>query len=205
MKPRRVVVVGLSAMIAVSCNETMSDLAESGHGQARITTSITGPAIPPGPPYFRFLVDGQSLGLVNIDSSLVVDSLEEGKHSASIQLLRTHCTAAQDPIEFTVRPQKTTQVRFDIVCQVNWGHLQVALPTAGTNQPDILFVLLDGNRIGGAAPNTVGLGFPFLPAGSHTVGLEGYGSNCSVADPNPRNVVIPIGDTLRVRFTVACS
>jgi hypothetical protein len=174
-------------------------------GALRISNTTAGPVTPPGPPYFNIRVDSGNPLILHLDTLLTVDSVEAGTHTTSINLLRSYCTVPDTSIAASVVAAETTTVHFDVSCQVNWGFLAVALPTSGPNQPNLLLITFDGSAIGGASPNTVGLGFPFVLAGSHTIGLTGAGGNCSVAESNPQNVVIPLGDTLHVTFTLTCS
>jgi hypothetical protein len=209
MKTYRAVYPTIAMVVAAAaaCDDAAIAPAKPGFGQLRIVTSEIGsvPVLPPGPEYYRFRLDGRSIGIVHIDSTKVVDSLAAGTHFVAIDLERTHCSVPNDSVAAIVAPAETTTVRFDISCHVNWGHLQVALPTTGPNQPNLLVVSFDGEPRGGASPNTAGLGFPYVPAGTHAIGLSGYGANCALAESNPQNVLIPPGETLQVTFTLTCN
>ena len=84
------------------------------------------------------------------------------------------------------------------------GTLEVTTSTNGAEpDPDGYTVQLDAEPpqdIGSAAT----LRIPDIPAGDHTVRLEGLAANCAVAGDNPRTVSLTNGEITTVSFTVTC-
>jgi hypothetical protein len=172
-------------------------------GALVVTDSATGP-VTPGPGYLHVSLGAGSPRVLWLDSSVTFADLAPGLVTLHADLLRPQCTAPLS-IPVTVTSADTARVHLAISCQVIWGVLSVALPTTGPGQPSLLTVAVDGQPVGGASPNTVGLQFPFVTAGPRSIGLSGYGANCTVAEPNPQMVTVPLDDTLHVTFTLTCS
>lgn len=191
-------------VLTAACGGSQPTHPDPQFGVLRVTNTTAGPVTPPGPPYFNVRVDGGNRLLLRVDTLLTIPSVEAGQRTVTIDLLRSHCTVPATSVAANIFAAETTTVQFQVSCQVNWGFLAVALPTSGPNQPDLLSIAFDGVAIGGASPNTAGLSFPYVSAGPHTIGLIGAGGNCSVAESNPQNVVIPLNDTLHVTFTLTC-
>jgi hypothetical protein len=150
-------------------------------------------------------LDTGAARLLVLDSTVTFPDLASGPLTVHADLLRPQCTAPATTVPVTIPPGDTARLHFAITCHIIWGFLAVALPTTGPNQPSLLTVTLDGQARGGASPNTAGLGFPFITAGTHSIGLTGYAANCQLAEPNPQVATVPLDDTLRVTFTLACS
>jgi hypothetical protein len=75
--------------------------------------------------------------------------------------------------------------------------------TGSTLDPDGYRVTVDGVDRGSIGINET-VTFTALAAGSHTVGLTGVASNCSVSGGSSRTVNVPSGGTATVSYTVAC-
>ncbi len=194
----------LMVCVAAACGDSPGE-PETTVGTLRVTNTATGP-IAPGPDYFSLQAGPtEFVGSVDFNSTVVIDSLPTGPLSLDVDLGRSHCTVPTDPVTVAISAADTATVHLAITCVVNWGHLEVGLPATGPDQPALLTITLDGVAIGGAAPNTAGLGFPFIPAGAHEIGLLGLGTNCVAAEPNPQTVNIPLDDTVRIAFTITCT
>lgn len=190
-------------ILACGDSQTMAPPAPL-YGSLRVTNATSGPLIP-GPSDFQIRVDSGRLFLTRPDSVLTLDSIEAGSHAATISLLRPQCTVPDSSVAISILAADTADVQFAVSCQVIWGFLAVGLPATGPNQPGLLTITFDGTPIGGASPNTAGLGFPYVSAGTHAIGLTGAAGNCALAEPNPQNVLIPLDDTVHVTFTLTCS
>jgi hypothetical protein len=193
-----------AGVLTLACHDSNDPPARPQYGAIRVSNTTSGPLIP-GPPYFNIMVDSGVRRILRFDSVLTVDSILTGAHQTELLLLRSQCSVPDSIRPATVVAAETTTVDFAVSCAVNWGFLQVGLPTTGPNQPGLLTVTFDGATLGGASPNTVGLGFPYVLAGAHSVGLLGAGANCTIAEANPQDVVIPLDDTLHIDFTLTCS
>ncbi|HEV8124880.1 MAG TPA: hypothetical protein VGP80_11580 [Gemmatimonadales bacterium] len=203
MNPRILLSALAAGAFSLACHDSQSNDPPE-FGSIQVSNTTTGPLIP-GPFYFHVVLDGAIPRILRTDSILTIDSVPAGTHSTDISLLRSQCSVPDSSIATNVVADDTTAVQFNVSCAVNWGFLAVGLPTSGPNQPSPLIITFDGVAIGGADPNTAGLGFPYVPAGAHSIGLTGAGANCLVAESNPQDVVIPLDDTLHINFTLTCS
>jgi hypothetical protein len=200
---RRSAAIGMTAF-GLACADTPATAPPAGHGAIRISNTTTGPLIP-GPGYFHVAVDSASPLVLFHDSVRIVDPVAVGPHRLTLDLLRPQCAVGDTSPSVSVQSGDTATVDFHVTCQNIYGVLRVDLPTSGPDQPSTLTVTLDGSAIGGASPNTAGLGFPYVTAGPHAVGVQGAGSNCAIAEPNPQDVTVPLGDSVLVTFTLTCT
>jgi hypothetical protein len=200
-------IAGLLALTTLACDDApvaSAPVVPAPFGALRVTNAATGP-IYPGSEYIHLQLGPTQTVSQLLNSSLTIDSLAPGPVSLAVDLQRSQCIIPQNPIPVVIPNADTARVDLVITCVVTWGTLGVELPTSGPNQPSLLTVTLDGANIGGASPNTAGLAFPYIPAGSHVVGVTGLGANCAVAEPNPQTVVVPLDDTVQVTFTITCA
>jgi hypothetical protein len=171
-------------------------------GTLVVSNTTTGPPYP-GPSDIELELSPTRFVSLRLNSSVTIDSLPPGPLSLAVDLGRPHCTIPHNPVDIVIPAADTARVDLAITCAS--GTLWVGLPTTGPNQPSLLIITMDGAGLGGAAPNTVGLGFASVAAGPHNIGLTGFDSHCTLSEPNPQPVVVPADDSVRITFTLTCS
>jgi hypothetical protein len=194
--------IALASLVLTGCSDSSS--APRPPGTLVISNTATGPVLP-GPDYIHIRLDTGLPIALRVDSTLTIADVAAGPLTVHADLLRPQCSVPTADVPITVSPTDTARLHFSITCHVIWGVVVVALPTSGLNQPSALYVSIDGHTVGGASPNTTGLGFPYITAGSRSIGLSGFGGNCALAEPNPQTVLVPLNDTIHVTFSLDCS
>ena len=92
-----------------------------------------------------------------------------------------------------------------VVAPPTAGAIHITISTAGPDQDlDGYAVRLDGDE-SLPAGGTAELSWTEVPAGDHTLLLEGLAPNCDVGGDNPHTVRVKGGETIAVLFQVTCS
>jgi hypothetical protein len=135
--------------------------------------------------------------------SYLVNGLAHGSHKVRISGLPSVCNAGANERDISLRGDDTALVVFNIACARTTGDLMITVATSGTDRDtDGYLVLLDGFPTTTLPPNGQ-FTFPYVPAGSYTVGLAGVSTNCAASGPS--SATIAVGATTTVHYTVSCS
>jgi len=174
-------------------------------GSVRITTSTSGSSPDAG---YTFQVDDRPAQAIGGSASATVTGLPAGSHSVRLADVAGNCTVGgENPRNVTVTAGATTDVAFAVTCTTSStnGSIRIVTATSGTSpDPDGYTYKIDNGSpvaIGASASATVN----DIPAGSHTVLLEGVASNCTVGGTNPMTVSVTAGNTAEASFAVSCA
>lgn len=170
-------------------------------GYLRINAVTTGVDDPAG---YAISVDNQAAQPLAVNGAVVIASLAVGGHSVALSGVAGNCTlAGPNPASATVVNGDTARITFSVNC-VGTGVLRLTAVTTGVDiDLNGYTVFVDGTQGGGVASNGTAT-VSSIASGTHTVALGDVSSNCAVTGSNPRSVVIPVHDTARVTFQVAC-
>lgn len=169
-------------------------------GYLKITAVTTGADI--DPKGYTLSVDNQTQPL-GVNATVVIANVVVGGHYVALSGLAGNCTVAgPNPTNATVANGDTARITFSVSC-VALGALRVTTVTTGVDLDlNGYTVLLEGQQR--ATVPTNGTVAVSLAAGTHTLALGDISSNCTVTGSNPQSVVIPVHDTARVTFQLAC-
>lgn len=163
----------------------------------RVTASTSGPGISQS---YLVGVDGLSYMSLSGGSSATL-SLSPGSHRVSLGVPFTCSVAGAAQLDVDLAPGTTTDLVFDVTCQVA-GTLLVWAPTGGSSLDDAYQVSLDGFYRGTVLANSYTT--LAVAAGTHSVGLGGIAPNCAVSGPNPVVTSVDWGETKTLSLPVAC-
>jgi hypothetical protein len=199
------VTVTAGQSLSVSFSLTCTNPAPSA-GTIQVTTS-TGGAVPDADGY-GVSVDGGSSQPIGANASLSLPNIAAGPHLLQLSGVASNCSVSgNNPRTVTVPAGGTVTVAFTVTCSnppPGTGSVQVTATTTGASlDPDGYTVAVDN---AGARPLPINgnISVGNLPAGSHTVRLNGLAANCTTAD-NPRTVTITAGQTTPVAFAISCT
>jgi probable HAF family extracellular repeat protein len=175
-------------------------------GSLQVTSSTSGPS--PDADGYSLTVDGADRGSLGASGGIRVDGLTSGSHEVGLSGVAGNCRVEEgNPRAATVIAGQTVAVAFTIACTAppaNTGTLRIVTVTTGADlDPNGYAFVLDAGAtqpVGVNATLTIGTVAP----GSHTVALDGLAANCSIEGENPRDVVVSVGQTATLSFTVRC-
>ena len=170
-------------------------------GAISIHVTTVGPAADPDG--YSVLLDGAAVGSITPQGALVLSAVPPGHHAVGLGNIAPSCDQqAGGPSELDMVGGDTTVVSFTVPC-AGLATVRVATHTSG-NPPDP-----DGYvvTIGTTAERPIGIEDTIevadLPAGPHTITLEGVATNCALASLQ-RLFNLPPGQTTVVTFEVNC-
>jgi hypothetical protein len=176
-------------------------------GSVSVTTSTSGPALDPDG--YSLTVDADGGQPIGVDESVAVSDLTAGDHLVGLAGVSANCLVAGDnPRTVTIVAGSAVAVVFSIECDAlppAVGELVVTTVTSGPGvDPDGYAV-----AIGGGAGQPIGsnatVSVANVPAGASTVELSDVAANCAVGGQNPREVSVPAGGSVEVRFAITCA
>ena len=175
-------------------------------GAVRVTTTTSGSN--PDADGYQVHVAASSSQPIPVSGSITIAGLSVGAHAVQLSGLAANCSVAgENPRSATVTAGATAEVAFAVTCAAapsSNGAIRIVTATGGTSpDPDGYTYKLDDRppaAIGSSASVTVN----DLPAGSHTVLLEGMASNCTVGGTNPRSISVTTGNTAEASFAISC-
>jgi TolB protein len=172
-------------------------------GGLEIVTTTSGGA--PDLDGYAVTVDAGSEQTVASTGSVTVTGLVQGEHQVQLGGVAANCSVAgTNPRRARVVVDQTARVSFGITCP-GPGAVKVSVHTTGQGlDPDGYTVALDS---GAEVPLAFGAEVTVegVPAGEHTVALDGVATNCAVAGTNPIAVAVRGDETSSVVFGVACA
>ena len=172
----------------------------------RVGTVTTG--LDPDVDGYVVSVDGLLGGIVGANGSLEVTRLAAATHVVSLSAVAPNCTIADNPRSLVVGPGAIADVIFSVACVAATGVIEVTAATSGIDLDGDGYMVQVDSDTSRPLPINGTVRFPGVPGGTHTVTLSGAAVNCSVADANPRTVIVKTGaatrDTARTAFTVSC-
>jgi hypothetical protein len=203
--PRSVTVVEgetAAATIAVVCEPPPPTT-----GSVSVTTSTSGGT--PDPDGYDLTVDGDGGRPIGVDESIALSELAAGDHLIGLAGVAANCLVAGDnPRTVTVVAGSAVAVEFSVQCSApppSVGELTVTTVTGGAGADPDGYVF----SVGGGAEQPIGpsatVSVANVPAGPTTVELSGMAAHCTVGGQNPREVRVPAGGSVEVRFTITCS
>jgi len=171
-------------------------------GSIEISTATSGTALDPDG--YAVSLDGAPEQPIGINASLTLTDFAPGLHTVELSGLASNCTVTgANPNTVTVVANATVQSSFTVTCVS--GSIEIITETSGTApDPDGYSVSLDGGTEQAIGINA-SLTLSDVAAGSHTVGLSGLASNCTVTGSNPRTVTVVSNTTAQVTLDVTCT
>jgi hypothetical protein len=174
------------------------------HGTLEISTAPFGHQ---NPENFALTIDGGPVRPLGSASYFTIANIAAGQHTVQLLDIPPNCTVRGDnPYLITVPAGGRGQVRFDVFCDpFPPGSIRLSVTTTGES-PDG-----DGYMVFGdfgpelAIPANGQVTISDLMPTNYYVGLSGIAPNCRIEGENPRLVVVPIGSTLDLAFTVTCT
>jgi len=138
------------------------------------------------------------------DTALVA-RLAPRDYSVALDDVAANCAARPSPENVTITAGSTTLAAFTIACSPTTGSIRVTTATTGADlDPNGYAARVDGGPWQ-ALPLSGLVVFSDLPAGDHTVVLDGVAANCVIAGDNPHTVSVAGGAATEVAFAVTCS
>jgi len=163
----------------------------------RVAVRTSGPGL-----FQSFLVgvDGRSY-MSLVDGGSLTLSLIPGSHTVSLGVPFTCNVSGADQIDVDLAPGTTTDLVFDVSCQVE-GTLVVWAPTGGANLDNSYQVFLNGFYRGTVSANS----FTTLAvaAGTHSILLGDIAPNCAPSGPNPVVSYVDWGEVKTLSVPVVC-
>jgi Tol biopolymer transport system component len=175
-------------------------------GDIHLTVTTTGLETAMDPDGYTVAVDnggGETISTNN--GSVTFSALTPGDHYLVVGGVAINCTVTGgNPLRVSVTAGKMVEVSVVVTC-ASVGSVRITVtPSGGWLPANGYMISVDGGP-GINIPTDGGfVRLPDLPAGDHSVGLNGPSWNCTVADPNPGTVTVVIGATAQVTFKVAC-
>lgn len=183
--------VAVPAAVAVACTDPIAP----GSGAARIELAVSGADRHTGP--FTVAIDGGSPVTLEASGAIVTD-LASGHHSVLLSGLAPNCAAVGTGSKgFSVNPPDTTIVSLPVGCTAVTGVIELRAMTTGPDADlDGYGVSLDGGPVQTITSYGL-LRFTDLSGGPHTLNFSGVAANCTPAGPNPLEVTVPVGGTVK--------
>jgi hypothetical protein len=198
--------IGLTSWLT-ACGDDGGGVTPPTSSDLQIIVATSGSS--PDPDGYTITLDGAERGTLGASGTLTLTELTPGSHLVGLTGIAPNCLVDGDnPRAVTVPEEGSATVAFAISCTTpapTAGTIQVATATTGSDlDPDGYLVLLDGNP---GLPITVNgsVTLTDVPAGNHTVTLDGVASNCAVAEGASRSVAVSAGGVSAVGFTIACT
>jgi hypothetical protein len=175
-------------------------------GSVSVTTSTSGTV--PDPDGYDLTLDGHAGRPIGLDESIAVSELAAGDHLIGLAGVAANCLVAGDnPRTITVVAGSAVAVEFNIQCSApppSVGELTVTTVTGGAGADPDGYAF----EVGGGGEQPIGpsasVSVANVPAGPTTVELSGVAAHCAVGGQNPREVRVPAGGSVEVRFTITC-
>ncbi len=186
--------------IAVTCGAT----------GVRITVQTSGPD--PDPDGYRVLVNGTHRATIASSGTSTVSRLEPGTHLVELSGVAGNCEfTGPTSRTVTIANREVAPLAFAASCVATTGVIRVEVSTTGSDRDaNGYLALLNGQgTISAPIAGSPGVGhLTTVPAGTHSVSLDGVAANCAVVGEAVATAVITVGapvrDTVVVNFTVDC-
>ena len=157
---------------------------------------------------YTITLDGGTPRSVGPNGSTTYLDLTPGDYDVGIDVstVASNCTVNEtNPQTASVTAGSTTNVSFTVSCTQLTGDLRVITSTSGSDlDPDGYTVTVDGGMATSIGVNDT-ITFQDVPDGNRSVELTGEAANCSISNPNPRNVNVPANGTGSTTFSVECT
>ena len=172
-------------------------------GSILISTVTTGPN--PDIDGYAFIVDAGTGQPIGPNNSTTVGNISPGDHTVGLSGVAGNCTlGGVNPHPVTVVAGGTADVIFSITCSASTGSIQVSTATTGSNPDNSYSVSLDGGT-GQPINGTETITLDGIAAGTHSVRLSRVAANCTVAEDNPQQVVVSVGQAATAAFNITCA
>jgi hypothetical protein len=176
-------------------------------GGVSVTTVTAGDS--PDPDGYSVSVDGDQGRPIGTDATLAVPDLGAGNHQVGLAGVAANCTVAGDnPRSVTVVAGTVVSVRFDLECEAPppaSGSLTIVTETGGTGADPDGYAFTIGNGPAQPIGPDASVSVTGVAAGSTSVELTGLAANCQLGGRNPREVSVPAGGSVEVRFSITCA
>ncbi len=160
----------------------------------------------PDPDGYSVVVDTLDKGHIGADDHKVVDFVEVGDRTVSLDGVASNCSVkGSNPVSVKVGTGIVTPISFQIECADPGGDLVVHMKTTGRAlDPDGYTLSVDKTQthkvdINGSAT------FGGLATGTHQLAVLGVAANCLLVGSNPRDVSVPSGGKTSVTIAVDCT
>jgi Tol biopolymer transport system component len=195
------VLLFMLCLLMSACGDGGSDIVSPTTGTLEISTATTGETSSGG---YTVSIDGGASEPIGLNATLRRSEVTEGAHAVQLAGLAAGCSVAGDnPRTVMVTPGATTTVAFAINCVPPVGTIRVLTATTGP-APASYDLLMDGTSLGSIGSATTRM-LEGVSLGAHSIGLAGLPANCQLAGDNPRGVIVTLGSTVDVSFSVACT
>ena len=195
--PRTIVVE--AGIVAIASFVVVCPVAPNG---VQVTTSSIGPE--PDPDGYLVTIGGGPPHAVPANGTQLVGSGGVGQQPIVVEGVAPNCTASpSNPSTVEVTQGTAANVRLTFVCVATDGALVVRVTGLGDDvQQAGLLVSVDGQQL----PITPGTPLNVrVLAGTRSVGLSGLAPNCSIEGSAVQSVVVEVGETVNVTFTIRCT
>ena len=163
---------------------------------------------------YTVTVDGQFAHVLRTNPAVSFPGLEPGVHEVTLSGIADNCAAAGGPshpfslVAGGTKPD-SVHVDFQVTCTEIPRSVRVITVTSGSMPDNAYTVSVDGeycwyyycDELDIAANDNIGFD---LPAGTHTLRLDGIAVNCTLAGPNPVTITVAPGATTTVTFSLDC-
>src|ERR1051325_4424132 len=176
-------------------------------GDLAVTTATSGSNIDADG--YTVTVDGGASQAISTNGSVTFSGLSAASHTVVLSGVASNCSVSGGTSRTVSVPAGgTATTSFAVSCTApppQTGNLTVTTSTSGSNlDPDGYTVTVDGGASQAISTNG-SVTFSGLSAASHTVGVSGVASNCSVGGGTSRTVSVPAGGTATTSFAVSCT
>jgi len=154
---------------------------------------------------YSIQLDGSPKAAIGVNGTVTLSDLAAGDHSVAIEGLAENCAVTSDnPVSVSVTVGATATTSFAVSCVAAVGSLEVTVSTTGEALDDDGYVVTVIAGPTGAVEANGTITLADVPVGNRNVQLSGINTNCDVAGPNPKAVVMAFGQTTQVTFELGC-
>jgi hypothetical protein len=188
----------VAAAFTIVCSQP-----EPGTGSIRIVAQTSGPE--PDIDGYAFSLDEGTEQPLGGTATVTLTNVPPGVHRVRLSGIAANCSVQEtNPRSVTVSSGGTADVNFAIACTATTGGVTIITVTTGSSpDPDGYTLSLDHG-----AEQSIGVNGTVtvsnIPAGTHSLLLAKFATNCRVEGDNPRQVKILVGGVATAAFTVRC-
>jgi hypothetical protein len=174
-------------------------------GTLQVTIATTGAETDPDG--YTLQVDEGPAQAIATSGSLQTPDIPPGSHTLKLNGVAANCSVAgENPRTVSVPAGQTATVSFSVTCSATTGAIRVSVETSGSPaDPDGYVAKLDERDPGVPIAADQPASFTGVPAGNHTIALNGVASNCSVGQGGTRSVRVVPGVSSDVSLTIVCT
>ena len=176
-------------------------------GTLEVVTNTSGGGTDPDG--FSLILDGTDRGAIAINTTSRLAGLAPGSHTIGLSGLAANCQmAGENPRPVSVSAGGQLRVTFAVTCTApapTTGTLRITTVTTGSAPDGDGYAFSVDGGAGRPIGNSSTVSLANIPAGQHTVELQGLAQNCSVTGTNPVGVALSAGETAPVSFAVTCA